>query len=138
MGIRSDRRRCHLVARISGLQQILTTTTLSVNQTLPSRSITSNRARNRRGSADGSVRFWLLGDSGTATEMDRDGNPSHPGKAKAVVDSFQHYNSRIDGDQHIDGILLLGDNAYPAGTDAEWQEPFDIYPKHCSAVVMPK
>ena len=34
---------------------------------------------------DGNVRFWLLGDSGTATEFDRDGNPAHPGEAKAVL-----------------------------------------------------
>ena len=88
---------------------------------------------------DGNVRFWLLGDSGTATEFDRDGNPAHPGEAKAVLEGFMRYNSRLVGDQHIDGVLLLGDNAYPAGTDAEWQGAFfDLYPKVIrSSVVMP-
>ena len=49
------------------------------------------------------------------------------------------YNNGLVGDQHIDGLLLLGDNAYPAGTDAEWQGAFfDIYPEIISsAVVLP-
>ncbi len=78
---------------------------------------------------DGNVRFWLLGDSGTATEFDRLGNPEHLGKAAAVRDGFLRYNNQVAGDSHIDAILLLGDNAYPAGTDEEWQGAFfDIYP----------
>ena len=44
--------------------------------------------------SDGDIRFWLLGDSGTATEFDRDGNPSHPGEAEAVLNGFLSYNSR--------------------------------------------
>ena len=89
--------------------------------------------------SDGNIRFWLLGDSGTATEFDRDGSPSHPGEAEAVLNGFLSYNRSIAGDQHIDGVLLLGDNAYPAGTDAEWQGAFfDIYPEILrSSVVFP-
>ncbi|MEK9823070.1 MAG: metallophosphoesterase family protein [Gammaproteobacteria bacterium] len=88
---------------------------------------------------DGNIRFWLLGDSGTATEFDRDGNPSHPGEAEAVLEGFIQYNNSVAGDQHIDAVLLLGDNAYPAGTDAEWQGAFfDIYPEVLrSSVVLP-
>ena len=80
--------------------------------------------------SDGNVRFWLIGDSGTATEFDRLGNPEHPGKAEAVRDGFLKYNNSIKGDNHIDAVLLLGDNAYPAGTDKEWQGAFfEIYPE---------
>ena len=76
---------------------------------------------------DGNIRLWLLGDSGTATEVDREGNPEYPGQAEAVRDGFMKYNEAVT-DKHIDAILLLGDNAYPAGTDAEWQGAyFDIY-----------
>ena len=130
----------HLVARISGLQAD-TDYHYALGEADSAAQVYHFRTAPETGAvpSDGSIRFWLLGDSGTATEMDRDGNPSHPGEAKAVLDGFQHYNSGIDGDQHIDGILLLGDNAYPAGTDAEWQGAFfDIYPEVLrSAVVMP-
>ena len=80
---------------------------------------------------DGNVRFWLLGDSGTATEFDRVTGliPEHPGKAESVRDGFLRYNETVEGDKHIDAVLLLGDNAYPAGTDDEWQGAFfEIYP----------
>ena len=88
---------------------------------------------------DGNVRFWLLGDSGTATEFDRKGKPAHPEKAATVRDGFLRYNSQLASDKNIDAILLLGDNAYPAGTDDEWQGAFfDIYPKILrSAAVIP-
>ena len=80
---------------------------------------------------DGHVRLWLLGDSGTATEFDRFTGliPEHPGEAAAVRDGFHRYNNNVAGDNHIDAVLLLGDNAYPAGTDDEWQGAFfEIYP----------
>lgn len=50
--------------------------------------------------------FWILGDCGTATQGQR-----------AVRDAFLNYHSS----GHVDGILLLGDNAYNTGTDAEYQ-----------------
>ena len=51
-------------------------------------------------------KFWILGDSGTA---DAD--------ARNVRDAYYNYI----GNQHTDGILFLGDNAYGDGTDSEYQ-----------------
>ncbi|MEM7386257.1 MAG: metallophosphoesterase, partial [Verrucomicrobiota bacterium] len=68
------------------------------------------------------LRFWVLGDSGTA---DR--------RAVAVRDSFRRYN----GDQPLDFWLMLGDNAYPDGTDSEYQEAvFDFYPEELNTSVV--
>jgi len=61
------------------------------------------------------VRFWVLGDPGTA-----DAN------ARAVRDAYEHFV----GERPTDFCLLLGDNAYPDGTDEEYQRGiFDIYPE---------
>ncbi len=60
------------------------------------------------------VRIWAIGDSGT-------GNAN----AAAVRDAFDGYN----GSRYVDVWLMLGDNAYVSGTDAEYQSAvFDIYP----------
>lgn len=60
------------------------------------------------------TRAWVLGDSGTA-----DAN------ARAVRDAFVNYT----GAQNPDLVLMLGDNAYQDGTDAEYQAAvFDTYP----------
>ena len=60
------------------------------------------------------LRIWVLGDSGTG-----DGN------ARAVRDAYLAYT----GQRRTDLWLMLGDNAYPSGTDAEYQTKlFDIYP----------
>lgn len=53
------------------------------------------------------VRAWVLGDCGTADE-----------DARAVRDGYYSYA----GNQFTDLILLLGDNAYDDGTDAEYQD----------------
>ncbi|MBK8148010.1 MAG: metallophosphoesterase [Acidobacteria bacterium] len=59
-------------------------------------------------------RFWILGDSGTA-----DAN------AQAVRNSYLAFN----GSNYTNLILMLGDNAYSNGTDAEYQSSvFDMYP----------
>jgi|GEM_PF-1116007 len=55
---------------------------------------------------DGAYSFWVLGDCGTANSNQR-----------AVRDAF--YN--LHGGGHLDGILMLGDNAYNSGTDAQYQ-----------------
>ncbi len=61
------------------------------------------------------TRVWILGDSGTA-----DAN------AMAVRDAYQ----TCTGATHTDLWLMLGDNAYPDGTDAEYQAAlFDIFPE---------
>jgi len=60
------------------------------------------------------TRAWILGDSGTA-----DAN------AAAVRDAYYAFT----GATHTDLWLMLGDNAYPTGTDAEYQAGvFDMFP----------
>jgi len=61
------------------------------------------------------MRIWILGDSGTG-----DAN------AIAVRDAYE----TATGSQHTDLWLMLGDNAYSSGTDAEYQTKlFDIFPE---------
>ena len=52
------------------------------------------------------VRLWVLGDCGTANDNQRE-----------VRDAYYNFI----GSNHIDGILLLGDNAYTDGTQSEYQ-----------------
>ncbi len=60
------------------------------------------------------LRFWALGDAGTGTAAQTN-----------VRDAFYTWN----GSRALDGLLLLGDNAYATGTLAEYQAKFfDIYP----------
>ncbi len=64
--------------------------------------------------AEKPARVWVLGDSGTA-------NPD----AEAVREAFINFT----GSREADLILMLGDNAYPSGTDEEYQlAVFDMYP----------
>ena len=61
-------------------------------------------------------RFWVLGDCGTANT-----------DAENVRDAYYTYVANNNYD--TDGILLLGDNAYPDGSDTEYQAAFfDMYP----------
>jgi len=61
----------------------------------------------------GRVRVWVIGDSGTANT-----------NAAAVRDSYE----RFTGTNRTDVWLMLGDNAYPDGTDAEYQKAiFQMY-----------
>ena len=65
------------------------------------------------------VRFWVLGDAGTA------GNGS-PDRQRSTRDSFYNY-AATNGPADL--MLMLGDNAYNSGTDAEHQAAvFDMYP----------
>jgi len=60
------------------------------------------------------TRIWVLGDSGTANS-----------NAAAVRDAFLAFT----GSRGTDLWLMLGDNAYTDGTDAEFQAAvFDMYP----------
>ncbi len=78
--------------------------------------------------ADGNVHIWLLGDSGTQTEQFM-GHYTHPGEAELVRQGFLKYNESQAGNEPLDLVLLLGDNAYLEGTDAQWQGAyFDVYP----------
>ncbi len=60
------------------------------------------------------IRIWALGDSGTKNE-----------DAKRVRDAYAAHT----GGRYTDVWLMLGDNAYDNGTDAEYQQAvFDMYP----------
>ena len=60
------------------------------------------------------TRVWILGDSGTANS-----------NAAAVRDAYRAFTAS----RSTDVWLMLGDNAYPDGTDSEYQEAvFDMYP----------
>lgn len=64
----------------------------------------------------GPIRVWLVGDSGTA-----DSN------AAAVRDAFYDFNN---GSKQTDLWIMLGDNAYTFGNDAEYQKAvFQMYPE---------
>ena len=78
--------------------------------------------------ADNNTHIWIVGDSGTVTEKKYGtGQPSHPGEAKAVMDGFLRYNEAGDKEP-LDLLLMLGDNAYPTGTDEQWQKAaFELY-----------
>jgi len=60
------------------------------------------------------TRIWVLGDSGTANS-----------NARAVRDAYKAWSSSNPANI----VLMLGDNAYNDGTDAEYQSAvFDTYP----------
>jgi hypothetical protein len=60
------------------------------------------------------TRVWVLGDSGTANA-----------NARAVRDAYYAFT----GTRHTNLWLMLGDNAYPNGTDADYQTAvFNVYP----------
>lgn len=61
-------------------------------------------------------RAWVLGDSGTGSPF-----------AAAVRDAYKGF---AGVDREADMLLMLGDNAYPDGTDTEYQTAlFDMYPE---------
>ncbi|MFQ5641182.1 MAG: choice-of-anchor D domain-containing protein, partial [bacterium] len=61
------------------------------------------------------TRIWILGDSGTKNN-----------NARAVRDAYYQFTQ----DRDTDLWLMLGDNAYSSGTDAEYQAAvFDMYPQ---------
>lgn len=66
-------------------------------------------------SAPKPTRIWVIGDSGTANA-----------NARAVYDQYRAFA----GSRDTDVWLMLGDNAYSTGTDAEYQRAvFDMYPE---------
>ncbi len=68
------------------------------------------------------VRVWVLGDSGTADAV-----------AAGVRDGY----SSFTGLQYTDVWLMLGDNAYENGSDAEFQAAvFDMYPEFLRQTVL--
>ncbi|MCO6477747.1 MAG: metallophosphoesterase [Phaeodactylibacter sp.] len=69
------------------------------------------------------IRAWVLGDCGTSNQNQR-----------AVRDAFNNYI----GATRVDMMLLLGDNAYESGTDAEFQTAFfeNMYEDRIANTVM--
>jgi len=67
------------------------------------------------------VRIWVIGDSGT------------PGDdARAVRDAYRAYAA---AERPADLWLMLGDNAYPRGTEDEYQAAvFDLYPEELATL----
>jgi len=64
------------------------------------------------------TRIWAIGDSGTALYA--------PGAARSVYERYRE----LTGARDTDIWLMLGDNAYGVGTDAEYQAAvFDTYPE---------
>ena len=79
---------------------------------------------------DGNTHILIVGDSGTITDGVDEEHPEgeHPGEAQAVLDGYYAYNA-ANGGEDVDLFLALGDNAYEAGTDDEWQASFfELYP----------
>lgn len=75
-----------------------------------------------KGSED-KTRIWVLGDPGVIShkKLPRDQHRMQ----YQVRDAYYKYN-----DRHTDMVLMLGDNAYPAGRDEEYQESiFEFYDK---------
>ena len=65
-------------------------------------------------------RFWMLGDCGT-NRVDT----GNPGKSVAARNGFRKFHR---GGGAIDGMFLLGDNAYSHGTDSQYQTAvFSVY-----------
>lgn len=74
------------------------------------------------------LRFWCLGDSGAnRPRPEADASPFGAGiipHPVIVRNGFRQFN----GNKLLDGILLLGDNAYELGTDREYQSAlFNTY-----------
>jgi hypothetical protein len=68
------------------------------------------------------TRIWVLGDSGKANQG-----------ARRVRDAYQGFT----GSRGTDVWLMLGDNAYNDGTDAEFQAAvFDMYPEQLRQVAL--
>lgn len=64
------------------------------------------------------IRTWVIGDAGTASAK------GHEGLQAKVRDAYYKFS----GQRHTDLWLMLGDNAYGTGTDAEHQiAVFDMY-----------
>ncbi len=72
--------------------------------------------------ADVPVRIWAIGDSGAANA-----------DARAVRDAYRAFAA----DRPADLWLMLGDNAYPRGTEEQYQAAvFDTYPEELATTVL--
>lgn len=75
--------------------------------------------------ADGNTRIWLVGDSGTGGDDERE---EHEGEAIAVKNGMMSFVESTGGEA-VDLFLMLGDNAYENGSDYNYQQAvFETYP----------
>jgi len=73
--------------------------------------------------SDGNTRIWLIGDSGTGGDDERE---DHEGEAAEVLAGMQAFIAR-DGEP-VDVFMMLGDNAYAVGSDFNYQQAvFEVY-----------
>lgn len=76
--------------------------------------------------ADGNTRIWIVGDPGTSSSPLLDSGDNAGGQ-RAVRDGFNAWVA-ANGGEAADLFLMLGDNAYLDGTDAQFQTAvFDLY-----------
>jgi hypothetical protein len=76
--------------------------------------------------SDGNTRIWLVGDSGTGGDDERE---DHEGEAAAVRDGMLSF-VEASGGEALDVFVMLGDNAYEVGTDFNYQQAvFETYPE---------
>jgi acid phosphatase type 7 len=76
--------------------------------------------------ADGNTRIWLVGDSGTGGDDERE---EHEGEAAEVRDGMLQFVENTGGEP-IDMFVMLGDNAYEIGSDFNYQQAvFETYPE---------
>jgi hypothetical protein len=74
--------------------------------------------------ADGNTRIWLIGDSGTGGDDERE---DHEGEALMVLAGMESFIAS-DGEP-VDVFMMLGDNAYEVGSDFNHQQAvFETYP----------
>ena len=72
---------------------------------------------------DGNTRIWLIGDSGTGGDDERE---DHEGEAAQVLAGMESFIAE-DGEA-VDVFLMLGDNAYEVGSDFNYQQAvFELY-----------
>ena len=75
--------------------------------------------------ADLNTRVWLIGDSGTGGDDERE---EHEGEAAEVLAGMRAYIAK-DGEP-VDVFMMLGDNAYYVGSDFNYQQAvFETYPE---------
>jgi hypothetical protein len=76
--------------------------------------------------SDGNTRIWLVGDSGTGGDDERE---EHEGEAAEVRDGMLQFVANTGGEP-IDMFVMLGDNAYEVGSDFNYQQAvFETYPE---------
>lgn len=87
----------------------------SSSQTLAGGDASHTFVTSPQAGTDKPTRIWVIGDSGTANS-----------NAAAVRQAYEQFT----GTRGTDLWLMLGDNAYPDGTDSEYQGAvFDMYPE---------